>query len=431
MKLSKYIVAGGLVLSMGLGFTSCNDDDFTKTIFPEVSDDADVNSATYKFDTWLNRNFRDLYNMDFVYRLEDVETNYDYNLTPATLSNAQTLAVLIKYVWYDAYAEAYGSLEKPNYEFLRQVGPKMINLIGSPMYNVTTGTVTLGYASGGVKITLTDVNSANLNNIQALNNFYFHTMHHEYCHILHQTKNYPTEFNLLSNGKYDASNWQDRNGGLVASMGLITPYAGESYTEDFAETVANYITRSDADYEYIYWCAERGWSTGNNSDDTDMSNAFCYYYYKNDDDRNNDVKTYTLRFWSDSHNSNIRLYADDGDYFLSPSEVEQYIADRTKELEDDYKNNQAWSRYNMSYSSLDDEQKSVVDDLTANVTFMFPVEDADNIDGKAILEQKISIARNWFRDSWGLDLDNLRKIVQRRSSDFNIQALLREIDEIQ
>lgn len=29
----------------------------------------------------------------------------------------------------------------------------------------------------------------------------------------------------------------------------------------------------------------------------------------------------------------------------------------------------------------------------------------DGVDGLAILKQKVEIARNWLRDSWGTDLD--------------------------
>lgn len=428
MNIKKYLFGPALMVGVVIGFTSCNDDDFTETIFPDVPTTADPSSATYKFDTWLNQNFRDVYNMSFLYRLDDAETNYDYNVTPASLENSMKMAVLTKYVWYDAYAEAYGgSADNLDPGFLKQVGPKMINLIGSYMYN-TDNTVTLGYATGGVKITLTAINDVDFNDISQLNNRYFHTMHHEYCHILHQTRNYPTEFNLLSNGRYDASNWGNRNGGVCASLGLITPYAGKNYTEDFAETVSNWITRTDADYEMIWWCSDRGWYSGD--DDTDLSTAYCYYYYKDDEARNNDNRTYTLQYSADNYNTNVALVADDWSQFRTPQEVEEYIARRADELKTQYKNNQAFERYSMAYDSLNDDQKAVIDILADGLTFMYPVEDNDNVNGREIMEQKLVIARNWFRDSWGLDLDNLRKIVQRRSADYNIDLLLHDIDNI-
>ncbi len=428
MKIKKYLPVLGLAVIMGLGFSACSDDDFTETIFPDVSDDADPNASTYQFDTWLHQNFRDVYNMEFVYKMRDVETNYDYNLTPASIENSMKMAVLIKYVWYDAYAEAYGgSADNLDRGFLKAVGPKMIHLIGSGMYN-TNGSETLGYATGGVKITLCDINNADFTNISQLNNRYFHTMHHEYCHILHQTKSYPTEFNYLSNGHYDSSNWQDRNGGICASLGLQTPYAGSSYTEDFAETVSGYLTRSDADWEMLYWCADRGWYSGD--DETDLSTAYCYYYYMTETARSIDSRTYTLRFVSDAFCTNIRLYDVEENRYSTPEACEEYLAKLESKLRTNYCNEQAKDRYGTTYAKCTDDQKAVIDALADSMQFIFPVEDSDQVDGRAIMEQKINIARTWFKDSWGLDLDNLRTVVQRRSAEYNLDALLQEISDI-
>ena len=62
---------------------------------------------------------------------------------------------------------------------------------------------------------------------------------------------------------------------------------------------------------------------------------------------------------------------------------------------------------------------------------IFPVEDNDKVDGRAVIEQKRSIVRSWFKDTWQLDFDELRKIVQRRQTDFDIEALRAEIDAVQ
>ena len=56
---------------------------------------------------------------------------------------------------------------------------------------------------------------------------------------------------------------------------------------------------------------------------------------------------------------------------------------------------------------------------------------ADNIDGAAVINQKVQIARSWFRDAWGLDLDSLRAEVQRRQSNINIDSLRNVVLSIQ
>ena len=58
---------------------------------------------------------------------------------------------------------------------------------------------------------------------------------------------------------------------------------------------------------------------------------------------------------------------------------------------------------------------------------LVPVEDTDNMDGKANILQKVSIVRNWFSDAWGLDIDALRAEVQKRQTTIDIDALRAEV----
>ncbi len=248
MKLKKYIAA----LAFAPILAACSSDDLGPSIFPDVSDEPDPDSYTYQFDKWINANFRDIYNVDFKYLMEDVEADMQYNLVPATYENARDLALLTKYLWYDSYKELTGE------DFIKSYGPRILHLVGSPAYNPQTGTETLGLAEGGLKVTLFKVNEMDLNDINMLNEYYFRTMHHEFGHILHQTKSYPTDFNLLSTGRYDDSAWQSRQPGYVASLGFITPYASSQAREDFAETIANYLTRTDDQMELILWMAQQG-----------------------------------------------------------------------------------------------------------------------------------------------------------------------------
>lgn len=388
MKISKYLLAGVAFLSLTPLLSSCNDEDFHETIFPDVPTTADPNSKTYKFDTWLNQNFRDVYNLEFIYKLEDVETDKNYNLVPASYDRAVDLALLVKYTWFDAYKEVAGV------DLLKGNGPRMLMLVGSAAHDATQGTETLGLAEGGVKISLFKVNSMNLEDPLRLNEYYFRTMHHELAHILHQTISYPTEFNLLSNGHYDASNWQDRNGGLVCSLGFFTSYGSSEFREDFAETIANFITRSPEQYEFLKWCAAQGWYSG--EDELDQSTAYCYYYYANEEDKDNDKKTYTLEF-ADDRSGLLKVFDQYGFGYSTVDEVEKYIAD----LKEEYGENN-----------------------------VFQVEDTDKVDGVDIMTRKVEIAKKWLQDTWGVDMVKLRDVVQRRQKDFNIVELRNEIENV-
>lgn len=388
MKFIKYISLAAAALVLG----ACADEKLGPSIFPIDDDPADPNGYSYKFDKWVDANFLLPYNLDFKYKMEDVESSMDYNLVPATFNNARDLCLLTKYLWFDSYDELTGSPV-----FLKTYGPKIIHLIGSPAYNPTSGTEILGLAEGGLKVSLFKVNEIDLNNVNQLNEYYFRTMHHEFGHILHQTRTYPKEFDLLSAGRYDASSWQNKPIGLQASQGFITPYSSSEGREDFAETIANYLTRSQEADDMIMWMAERGWTNGleEGAAEKDDTPYYCYYYLK--DQNKPDEKTYILKSEEKGLNFTPTIVGTKSEMLTTVAQVEEYI------------------------------QK-----LNAKTPGgIHPVEDLDKVDGPAVIMQKRNIVRNWFKDIWDLDFDKLRQIVQTRQQNFNIEDLRAEIEAVQ
>ena len=190
------------------------------------------------FDNWLLENYVKNYNIDLKYRFEDIESDYTFNLTPAEESKAIVLSQIIKHVWLEAYDEVAGV------DFLRTYVPRVIHFIGSGGH--IEGQVTLGTAEGGMKITLYVVNQINVNNIDpaALTDSYFHTMHHEFAHILHQTKNYDPGFKLISASEYRTGDWRSTSLSTALSLGFISPYASSEPNEDFVELYAFYVTNT-------------------------------------------------------------------------------------------------------------------------------------------------------------------------------------------
>ena len=402
-KYFKYISALALVAMVSMSLSSCSEKGMGETIFPDVSDELDPNSYTYKFDKWLKANYLDVYNLDFQYRLQDNETNMNYSLEPATLTNAIDLAVLAKYMWFDIYEEVTGSKE-----FVKMYGPRILMLVGSPAINPQSGTIIVGLAEGGIKVTLLHVNSMNPLDIYGLNSDYFHTMHHEFTHILHQTKSIPREFQLLSLGRYDPINWQDRKSTVVHSLGFVTPYASSEIREDFAETCANYITLTDAQWERIWLEAGRGYVTDGNEDSDEMSNLnyYCFYYFENNDATKDENKKYA--------NENQVVEQEDGTYILR-NQYQRGVAPITT--------GEDGKRYDAN-GALCDAQGFVLNSSGARIPItVFEVEDADGIDGVQMLETKINLARNWFREQWGIELDDLRNAVQSRLQSFDASTL--------
>ena len=233
--MKKYIYTLLFAASIVLG--ACNEDKLdSHSIFNTESPERNA------FDTWLLLNYIVPYNIQFNYKYIDKESDNTYNLIPAEYDKCVAMAKLTKYLWIDSYNELLGET------FIKTSCPRMIQLIGSKAYN-SQGSVVLGTAEGGLKITLYNVNELDVNNpnIDFLNTWFFKTMHHEFAHILHQTKNYSTDFNLISTD-YQGPSWLNLESDEIANtMGFITRYASFSPDEDFVEIISNYITH-DADY---------------------------------------------------------------------------------------------------------------------------------------------------------------------------------------
>ncbi|MEF9923984.1 MAG: putative zinc-binding metallopeptidase [Muribaculaceae bacterium] len=326
MNIRKYILRITLLAVVTLALGGCNNDDLDpNSIFDTEDTELDPTLASYKFDKWLLTNFQGVYNLQFRYKMQDVGADMDYNLVPATYDRSIDLAVLTKYLWFDAYATAV------NPDFLKYYGPRIIHLIGSPAYNPANHTMILGLAEGGLKVSLFRVNSIDPSDFVMLNEFYFKTMHHEFAHILHQTKTYPKEFDQISSKYYEPFNWQDRDYRVVASLGFTSPYASSQAREDYAETIANFITMTQEQWNMLLDMASKGWTP-----------------------------------------------------ILDPDGKQSYVEG----------------------------------------------PDLDGVDGKATILQKVSIARQWFRDAWSIDLDKLRAEVQTRQKNFDIKALREEVNQV-
>ena len=108
----------------------------------------------------------------------------------------------------------------------------------------------MGTAEGGYKITLYNVNNLGsaikLDDYEALNQWYFTTLHHEFQHILNQKKPYDTSFDLISEGNYVSGDWYQYNTDTQAlPLGFIRNYAMSEPAEDYAELYSQYLTNND------------------------------------------------------------------------------------------------------------------------------------------------------------------------------------------
>lgn len=227
---------------LSLSIYACSEEDLdANSIF-----DSETSVPDNEFDTWLKKNYTDNYNIEFKYRFEDKESDHSYHLAPADYNKSIALAKLTKHLWLESYDELLGK------DFLRTYSPRVMHLVGSPAYN-SQGSIVLGTAEGGLKITLYNVNNIDLANIDIddLNYWYFKTMHHEFAHILHQTKEYTTDFNLITPGSYQSSSWVNLSEQKALDMGFVSNYASSETQEDFVEIIAIYVTHTAEYWESL------------------------------------------------------------------------------------------------------------------------------------------------------------------------------------
>lgn len=192
-------------------------------------------------DKYISSHITTPYNVGIIYKYVDVESDMNYNLSPADYASSIRMTRLVQYLGMEPYDVITGSKT-----FNRTYFPKILNYIGSPAY-INNGTKILGTAEGGRKITLYEVNSltpSTATDISFLNDLYFHTIHHEYTHIHNQTKPFSPAFNEVSGAKYIQDSWSTNWASLAAavSAGFISQYASKEPVEDFAELMSFYVT---------------------------------------------------------------------------------------------------------------------------------------------------------------------------------------------
>ena len=245
--MKKYLLYALLAVSTGIALVSCSEDDLNAESVITI-DKKQAND----FDKWLTVNFVNPYNLEFKYRYEYKETDANYYTVPAELNQAIEMAHLVKYLCLESYDEVAGI------DFTRNYFPKMIFTIGEWEYR-NNGTFILGTAESGKKILLTGVNYLDTykSSPAALNHFYFKTIHHEFTHILNQTKEYSAEFKLITGNSYVADSWSKEPFDVgYLERGFISDYAQHSDTEDFAEMMSLYVTNSKEQWDE--WMAEAG-----------------------------------------------------------------------------------------------------------------------------------------------------------------------------
>jgi substrate import-associated zinc metallohydrolase lipoprotein len=361
-----------------LGITavmSCSEDDLGDTIFPNVDKPLDRTMGTLPLDTFIKKHMLEPYNMKFIYRMEDIGADMQKNLVPASYDKSVQLAVLTKYLWLDVYKKLAGEKEV----FLKKNAPRIIHVIGSAAYN-DDGSRTVGVAEGGVKITLMETNKLNVNEIEGtygLNNLFFHTMHHEFAHILDQTFQRPTAFDQISTALYDAAGWADKHDSVQCALGFVTPYGSSANREDWVEVLSCYVTWDQERWDQVLNTAKSDW------EDIEFTLDSFEVRYPGAYDEQSLLAAGIL--------PKSKYDRDSVGYLHQLSSLEYKLARKIIKRDAD------------GYAQTDSLGNCIMD-----------TEHWDNVDGSEVILTKLDMVRQWLKTNWDIDLDELRKEVQSR-----------------
>ena len=170
------------------------------------------------FDDWLDAYFVHPYNIQFKYRYQMDESTLSYTSIPADYNAAIMMAHIVKFMCIDTYDEVAGI------DFTRRYFPKMFFLMGEWEYK-NNGTMILGTAESGRKIKLAGINylPGYARDPGQLNHYYQKTIHHEFTHILNQTKDFPVKFSQITPESYVTDSWNDTDSDYLR-RGFISKY---------------------------------------------------------------------------------------------------------------------------------------------------------------------------------------------------------------
>ena len=130
-------------------------------------------------DIWLRGNYTSPYNIEVFYNWNENRVDFNRYLFPPTVEKVKPAMEAVKAIWLETYREVAGD------DFVKLIAPREILLIGGINLN-PSGTITLGLAEGGKRITFFNTDLVDLKDRNQLIRF-VSTIQHEYTHIINQT----------------------------------------------------------------------------------------------------------------------------------------------------------------------------------------------------------------------------------------------------
>ena len=240
MNKNKLLIGIGIFAFVSIFFISCNNDDEIIGSIIEIPEES-----ASELDQWIDSTFRVPYNIYVEYKWNSSDVDQSKDIVPPKEELVKPFLKTVLKVWLKTYT----SVSETGEGFMKNYSCRKLKLIGSGSYN--SGSVTLGLAENGYKITLYTVNDFNLDNGVSRSDLreYFRVMHHEFGHVLNQRKPYDEDFQNIT-GAY-TSDWTSINDNEARELGFISAYARSADTEDFVEVLSYYICYSATEWDEL------------------------------------------------------------------------------------------------------------------------------------------------------------------------------------
>jgi|SRR5688572_13782329 len=216
--------------------------------YPDESVEAPVKTyppSTDPIDIFIEENFTDKYGVAVRYKFIDRYVDQNRRVAPARRELVEPMLDFLTEFWIEPYLSVANGRR-----FFESHVPAEVIFIGSPIFN-DDGTIVLGLADAGARITLTEVNELDINN----RDWVFRqlgTIYHEFAHIVHQRYNLPPNWQEISPQGYTSlGSWYNLSDADALKRGFVSPYGTSTFNEDFAELVAVLLFDPDFYVKYI------------------------------------------------------------------------------------------------------------------------------------------------------------------------------------
>lgn len=196
-------------------------------------------------DVYIQENFVEEYGIAVRYKFVDRYVDQTKRVTPPKLEVVQPMLDFLTEYWIAPFIEVPSGAR-----FFRAHVPAEVVLIGSSIYN-DDGTVTLGTADAGARITLTEVNNVDMEDKEWIL-LQLRVIYHEFAHIVHQRYGLPPSFQEISpEGYTSVGSWYNLSDAEALERGFVTPYATATINEDFSEVVSSLLFDAEFYEKYI------------------------------------------------------------------------------------------------------------------------------------------------------------------------------------